>query len=314
MYWAEIYMRAFNPYDALEAHFPVRKRAWAPAARVFGYRVAQMSGGGALDSRGGPWYSRRSEHVSGSLEIEYPALNSIPEQVDVRIRLSWWPPRVTIIWLGAGLYRKLSSRPATGPPATGKILSMMTGCSLRKSGHRIMRIPPLKRRFLRPSSPVVRNANLAPPELGKGTQSESPSQSSEQGDDVSQEEWNDDTRDWRAWGSNNEWRPNSRRSRPSEWQPNADWGPEEPPPEPTDAVATTEEDATGNLAHEVTTIIQPTATDPVTDDQTELEHEEPIPVTVTASFEEELPPITVAAPFEEALRPAPKNSAALAST
>ena len=120
MYWAEIYMRAFNPYDALEAHFPVRKRAWAPAARVFGYRVAQMSGGGALDSRGGPWYSRRSEHVSGSLEIEYPALNSIPEQVDVRIRLSWWPPRVTIIWLGAGLYRKLSSRPATGPPCDWK--------------------------------------------------------------------------------------------------------------------------------------------------------------------------------------------------
>ena len=286
-------MRALNPYAALEVHFPVRNKAWVLASRVFDYRSAQVSV--ALDSRGGPWYSRRAEHISGPLEIEYPTLNSIPEQVDMRIRLSRWPPHATTTWLGADVYQKISFRSVTGAPCEWKEVECDHGVftdELKQSFHRYF-TPGEK--VAMPACPSRPEANLAPPKTSTGAQSEPPSRSSDCASQRSREDtenvgedWDEGTSDWNNW-EESEWqrRPNSWWSRPGNWTPN------DTPPETTES-ATEEssppevtETMTDTADEHTTAVIPPIA---VNRPEEEGETIDDAPPSVTATAEESLPP------------------------
>ena len=114
MYFAKVCVRPFDPYAALEVHCPVRSQSWRLCSQFFDYRSAQDSG--ALVPRDGLWYARKEERLDGDLVLEYPRLGNIPTQIDCHVRLSWWPPHVTVTWMGAGVYQKVSFRPIAGAP------------------------------------------------------------------------------------------------------------------------------------------------------------------------------------------------------
>ena len=118
LYYCRVSMRPFNPSASVELHCPFRALAWAMRSPVFDYRVAQMFGN--LESRDGPWYSRRPERFSGSLSLRWPQVTDIPKDIEVTGRISWWPPHATIIWESHGFYQKLSFRPVTGAPCNWK--------------------------------------------------------------------------------------------------------------------------------------------------------------------------------------------------
>ena len=93
LYYMKVFMRPFNPYAAVELHRPIRPKAWPMSPPVFDYRVAQMSG--ALEPRGGRWFSRKDDVPTGELDVEWPLLRDIPEEIHIDGRVSWWPPRAS---------------------------------------------------------------------------------------------------------------------------------------------------------------------------------------------------------------------------
>ena len=185
---------------------------------------------GALDSRDGPWYSRRAEHLSGDMNAEYPLLDSIPRTVnDVRIRLSWWPPHVTATWLGMGVYQKLSFRPVTGAPCDWKEIayddSLFTD-EIRSTFHRYF--TPNAQDTAPPPCPSRTDAKLAPPTTGPDTSTPPPSQPSDTGtqqsddDEYEWEDWNEGTDSWND-RNDDDWKPNTW------WVHGGSWGAWEPP-------------------------------------------------------------------------------------
>ena len=114
VYFGHVAIRPFNPLASLGLYCPLRRKAWALPTPVCDYRAAQNSG--APESRDGRWYSRALEQLEGDLERKWPNLDMAPNAIDCAARVSWWPPRATMIWQGRGFYHKLSFRPVTDAP------------------------------------------------------------------------------------------------------------------------------------------------------------------------------------------------------
>ena len=241
LYWAKVEARMFNPHASLEVHCPFRQRAWSLSTPVFDYRSAQVSG--ALESRGGLWYSRRAEHVSGEMDLEYPLLKTAPDSIDARIRLSWWPPHVTVTWYGMDVYQKVSFRPVTGAPCDWKEIvfdaSVFTD-KIRTTYHSYF---DPQATVTAPPCPPRSEPNLAPPSTERPVTAAPPSNPSDtvsQQSDSWTEEW--DPEDWNGWSSdckqspyNDDWAPNTWWSRGGQWKPtevetedHVPWQPNEP--------------------------------------------------------------------------------------
>ena len=255
----------FNPHASLEVHCPFRRLAWSLSTPVFDYRSAQHSG--ALDSANGEWYSRRAENIFGDLDVEYPLLKTAPGSIDARIRLSWWPPHVTVTWLGMDVYQKVSFRPATGAPCDWKEVPFRAALftdAIRATYHRYFDLtstvtaPPCPPRA-EPNLATPSNAQPAtevPPSSTKpATEVPSssnpppvteapPSSPSVTASQWSQNDWESD--DWHGWSSDwhassyNDWQPNTWWSRGGHWEPSDDedeksvtaWEPNQPLDEP----------------------------------------------------------------------------------
>lgn len=101
LYFAKVFLRPFNPYAAIEVHCPIRPRTRPLSSRVSAYRAARDSV--ALVPRDGQWSSRRDEFCDGSLDLEWPHLDSAPDQIHVDSRISRWRPHCAVTWLGGAI-------------------------------------------------------------------------------------------------------------------------------------------------------------------------------------------------------------------
>ena len=108
--------RMFSPFCSVAVSCPIRRTAWRLKSENFDYRAAAIYG--ALGNPNGDWFSRCDERIRGELDLLRPTPPSdLPNDITARIRVSWFPAHVTVIWQDGGAYQKLPMRPPEGPPS-----------------------------------------------------------------------------------------------------------------------------------------------------------------------------------------------------
>ena len=113
MYYMRVSVRFFAASLSVTLYCPLRRTAWRMRTEVFDYRAAQTSG--ALQPRDGEWYSRCGESFWGDLERLCPRDDtSLPGNLDILTRVSWWPAHFTVTFISGDSYHKISARPREG--------------------------------------------------------------------------------------------------------------------------------------------------------------------------------------------------------
>ena len=115
IYYVRLVMRPFITKCVVALTCPVAKETRALNIDCFDYSAARTSG--ALDPRGGPWYSRCEIGMCGDLSLYRPLDADIPTEIRSIARVSRYPAHCAAIWESGNTYQKLRHRPPGNEPS-----------------------------------------------------------------------------------------------------------------------------------------------------------------------------------------------------
>ena len=68
-----------------------------------------------IGPKDGEWASRRGGHFRGAMTREIPQIPDFADSPDATVRISRWPPHISISFTASGVYQKFSVRRVEGP-------------------------------------------------------------------------------------------------------------------------------------------------------------------------------------------------------